>query len=176
MIKIVALRITDRIKEAGNTQKALTAHAGVIRARLGFHELSSETCSREAYMVLLLRNEDNGYQSLIGSLEAVRGLEIRHVTPDDHSAGNDMLPEVIDNRTIATLLIDNRESVVAEMQDLFSRYGCSIRTRLGLNERVDGRDTGVIVLELKGDKQEQMNLLKRLSASENITVSAVSFG
>lgn len=126
-------------------------------------------------MVLLLRDEDNGYRSLIDSLDTIRGLEIRHVTPADTLSGNDMLPEIIDNVTIATLLIDNREAVVAEMQDLFSRYGCSIRTRMGLNERIDGRDTGIIVLELTGDPQEQMNLLKRLSESENITVSAISF-
>ncbi|MCA1756608.1 MAG: hypothetical protein LC649_04020 [Bacteroidales bacterium] len=175
MIRIVALRITDRIKEAGNTQKALTAHAGAIRARLGFHELSSETCSREAYMVLLLRDEDNGYRSLLDSLETIRGLEVRHVTPTGSSVGTDILPGIIANRTIATLLIDNRETVVTEMQDILSRYGCSIRTRLGLNERVNGRDIGIIVLELTGDTQEQMNLLKRLSESGDITVSAVSF-
>jgi hypothetical protein len=175
MIRIVALRITDRIKEAGNTQKALTAHSAVIRARLGFHELTSETCSREAYMVLMLRDEESGYVKLIESLETIRGLEIRHVTPDVALPGNDMLPDMINNLTIATLLIDNRESVAVEMQEIFSRYGCSIRTRMGLNERVDGRDIGIIVLELTGDAQEQLNLLKRLSESEDITVSALSF-
>lgn len=169
------MRITDRIKEAGNTQKALTAHAGVIRARLGFHELTSETCSREAYMVLLLRDEDSGYIKLIDTLETIRGLEIRHVTPDNSDGENSLLPDVINNLTIATLLISNRESVAEHMQEIFSRYGCSIRTRLGLNERVEGRDIGIIVLELTGDGQEQMNLLKRLSESEDITVSALSF-
>jgi hypothetical protein len=175
MIRIVALRITDRIKEAGNTQKALTANAGVIRARLGFHELTSETCSREAFMVLLLRDEYGGYSKLIDSLETIRGLEIRHLTQDNSNGVTSLLPDVIHNHTIATLLVNNRESVAEDMQEIFSRYGCSIRTRLGLSERIEGRDIGIIVLELTGDGQEQMNLLNRLSESEDITVSALSF-
>lgn len=175
MIRIIVIKVVDRIKEAGNTQETLTKHASVIRARLGFHELNEKTCSREAYIVLLLRDDQKGYKKLVADLEMIRGLEIRDVTASsvvDAESIEDGLSPVV---TIATLFIDNREEVVSEMQGILSQYGCSIRTRLGLNEVIDGRETGIIVLELYGDPAEQNNLISKLSSSVNIRLSAVSF-
>ena len=175
MIKIIVIKVVDRIKEAGKTQEVLTKHASVIRARLGFHELNEETCSREAYIVLLLRDDQKGYKKLTDDLDLIYGLEIRHVTSSSVVDFESMVAGKSPVVTIATLFIDNRTEVVSEMQDIFSQYGCSIRTRLGLNEVIDGRETGVIVLELFGDPAEQNNLISKLSSSANIRLSAVSF-
>ena len=54
MVRVIGIKITDRIKEAGLVQKALSDHRGVISTRLGFHELSNEVCSREGFMVIHL--------------------------------------------------------------------------------------------------------------------------
>lgn len=175
MIRIIVIKVVDRIKEAGNTQETLTKHASVIRARLGFHELNEETCSREAFIVLLLRDDQQGYKKLIDDLQIIRGLEIRDITSSSVVDPVSVVASGSPVVTIATLIIENRTEVASEMQDILSRYGCSIRTRLGLNEVIDGQETGIIVLELYGDPVEQNNLLRRLSSSVNIRLSAVSF-
>ena len=40
MIKVLGIKIIDRIKEAGLTQEILSRHATVITTRLGFHEVT----------------------------------------------------------------------------------------------------------------------------------------
>ena len=46
MVRVTGIKITDRIKEAGLVQKALSDYVRIISTRLGFHELSEEMCSR----------------------------------------------------------------------------------------------------------------------------------
>ncbi len=58
MIKILGIKIIDRIKEAGLTQEILSKYAGLITTRLGFHELTTEVCSREAYIILHISGDD----------------------------------------------------------------------------------------------------------------------
>ena len=57
MIKVLGIKIIDRIKEAGLTQGILSRHANVITTRLGFHEVTDEVCSREAYIILHLNGD-----------------------------------------------------------------------------------------------------------------------
>jgi hypothetical protein len=47
---------------------------------------------------------------------------------------------------------------VVTIQKILTRYGCTIRTRLGVNEKFFGKDAGLIILELNGDIS-QMELL-----------------
>jgi len=56
MIKVLGLKIIDRIKEAGLTQEILSKHADLITTRLGFHEVTDEICSREAYIIIHLND------------------------------------------------------------------------------------------------------------------------
>ena len=74
-VRIIGLLITDRIKEAGRTQQALTKYAHVIKSRLGFHEVSEEVCSRVGIIILHLAGDPVECQNLEQELSLIGGLE-----------------------------------------------------------------------------------------------------
>jgi hypothetical protein len=158
MIRIVGIKITDRIKEVGITQEVLSKHASMITTRFGFHELTTEVCSREAYIVLHLNGKEADYEHLIKDLSGIGGVEIREM---------DFSKKVKENNKdekgsirILGLLVERDHDLVIGVQKLLTAYGCVIRTRLGVNEKFFGKPAGLIVLELKGD-EAQMNLLEK---------------
>ena len=69
MIKVLGIKIIDRIKEAGLTQNILSQHATVITTRLGFHEVTDEVCSREAYIILHLNGDPADSEKLRSNLK-----------------------------------------------------------------------------------------------------------
>jgi hypothetical protein len=77
MIKVLGIKIIDRIKEAGLTQGILSRHATLITTRLGFHEVTDEICSREAYIVLHLSGDPADTDDLISELRTLGGIDIR---------------------------------------------------------------------------------------------------
>jgi hypothetical protein len=78
-VRIIGLLITDRIKEAGQTQMALTKYAHVIKSRLGFHEVSEEVCSRVGIIILHLAGDAAECKSLEEELAQIRGLEVQRM-------------------------------------------------------------------------------------------------
>ncbi len=76
-LKIIGLLITDRIKEAGMTQKALTKHARIIKSRLGFHEVNEDKCSRVGFILLQVTGNTEEFDQLVNDLSAIGGLEIQ---------------------------------------------------------------------------------------------------
>lgn len=175
MIRVLAIRVIDRIKESGHTQGVLSRHSDIITARLGFHELNDDTCSREGYIVLLVKDDDTGYIRLTSDLDMIWGIEVREVTSSKNQAAEIIIPDAPGVVTIATLMVENRGEASAEIQDILSRYGCSIRTRLGLNNVIEGQETGIIILELTGEVGEQRGLVQRLTSVANVSISVVSF-
>lgn len=81
------------------------------------------------------------------------------------------------NTTILGIKLNNRNQKATELQDILTKYGCSIRSRIGLhdNEAVEADDQGIILLELTGDQQEQQNLEKSLKNLEDIQIQRMSF-
>ncbi len=79
---ILGILVFDRIKEAGRTQKVLTKHAGVIRTRLGFHELSDTVCSRVGTIVLVLQGTPEKWKQLEADLSEIGGIEIKKMQFD----------------------------------------------------------------------------------------------
>ena len=77
---ILGIMVYDRIKEAGRTQKLLTKHAKVIRTRLGFHELSTEVCSRVGTILLVLQGDEQQWKLLTDDLKEVGGIETQTMT------------------------------------------------------------------------------------------------
>lgn len=70
----------------------------------------------------------------------------------------------------------NRQSVAAQVQVLFTKYGSSIRTRLGLNEPGESDKSGsLIVLELIGNINEWEKLEKELLQLEKVEVKRMDF-
>jgi hypothetical protein len=61
---------------------------------------------------------------------------------------------------ILGVLVQDRENLPVKLQDIFSKYGCCIKTRIGLNELdIPGKGSaGLIILELMGDKEECIRL------------------
>lgn len=78
-IRILGLLITDRIKEAGQTQRLLTDNAAIIRSRLGFHEVTEATCSRTGVILLQLTGSSDQQDHLEASLRALRGVEVQRM-------------------------------------------------------------------------------------------------
>ncbi|NVN95827.1 MAG: hypothetical protein HXX18_11145 [Bacteroidetes bacterium] len=78
-MRVLGLMITDRIKEAGRTQKILSNNAGIIRSRLGFHEVSEDVCSRVGLVLLQLGGNPTGWDQLEKELKSIEGLEIQRM-------------------------------------------------------------------------------------------------
>jgi len=79
---ILGILVFDRIKEAGKTQKILSKHAGIIRTRLGFHELSEAVCSRVGTIVLVLEGKPENWAELEKDLSEIGGIEIKKMMFD----------------------------------------------------------------------------------------------
>ncbi len=158
MIRIIGIRLTDRIKEVGLTQEVLSKHANVITTRFGFHELTSEVCSREAYIILHLNGDEASSDHLLKDLSSVGGITVKEMNfegkPKEQKGG-----QAGDIRILG-LLIEKDHDLIIAVQKLLSSYGCVIRARLGVNEKFFGKPAGLIILELAGDSR-QMDFLER---------------
>ena len=159
MIKILGLKIIDRIKEAGLTQEILSRYADIITTRLGFHELSTELCAREAYILIHISGSILEAEKLRSELNDLGGVLLREMSFDDQPFVNFSIEEGA--LRILGLLIENRDhEAVKSVQKTFTSYGCVIRTRLGVNEEFFGQPAGLIIIELAGD-EIQMDLLEK---------------
>jgi len=78
-IRIVAIMIYDRIKEAGKTQMILSKYAHIIKSRLGFHEVSEFKCSRIGMIVLQLVGNPVEWDNMEKELSNIGGIEIKHI-------------------------------------------------------------------------------------------------
>ena len=159
MIKVLGIKIIDRIKEAGITQKVLSKHASVITTRLGFHEVTDAVCSREAVIILHLSGDPAYSEKLTSELGEIGGIEIREMAFTGGRKKTEMGSDT-DNIEILGILVDQKPDVIRAVQKILTAYGCYIRTRLGVNEVFFGEPAGLIILELTGDKK-QRDLLER---------------
>jgi hypothetical protein len=174
MIKVLGIKIIDRIKEAGLTQNVLSRHANIITTRLGFHEVTDEICSREAYIILHLNGDPADSENLRSELEALGGVEIREIT---FNTDKELLNTGSDGGSVEILgiLAERNKSVIDKVQKILTSYGCNIRTRLGVNEVFFGEPAGLIILELKGDASQRLLLEKALKSLEHVHVRTMVF-
>ena len=174
MIKVLGIKITDGIKEAGLTQGILSRHATVITTRLGFHEVTDEVCSREAYIILHLNGDPADTDKLASELKKLEGIEIREITftSDKETLNTETARNSVE---ILGILVEKSPSVILSVQKLLTSYGCNIRTRLGVNEVFFGEPAGLIILELKGDETQRHLLEKDLKALSQVHVRSMVF-
>jgi len=73
--------------------------------------------------------------------------------------------------------ITDRVQNAGEVQKLFSEYGCSIKTRLGLHEVHHNAcsPNGLILLEVVGEDAEVDQLRKRLAKIKGVQVKKMEF-
>lgn len=159
MITILGIKIIDRIKEAGLTQGILSKYSGLITTRLGFHELTTELCSREAYILIHLTGSASEAGRLYSELKGIGGIDVREMTFDDNKTFINFSSEEGALRIIGILIKKKEHEVISSLQKTLTSYGCVIRTRLGVNEEFFGEPAGLIVIELIGD-EIQMDLLE----------------
>jgi len=78
---------------------------------------------------------------------------------------------------ILGVLVRNREQSIQKVQDTFTKFGCSIRTRLGINvsQDYDAKDAGLVLLELTGEIAEMEMLENAIKNIENIEVQKMIF-
>ncbi len=73
--------------------------------------------------------------------------------------------------------ITDRVKHVPSVQELFTKYGCSIRTRLGLHNTSEHfcSPNGLILLEMSGDEEPVWQLMEELQAIEGVEVQKMVF-
>ena len=159
MIKILGVKILDRIKEAGLTQEILSKHSSLITTRLGFHELTTEMCSREAYIILHLSGNQSDAGRLISDLKTIGGIEIAEMSFEDEKEFKNFSADEGALRILGILIQNKDIEAIHSFQKTLTSYGCVIRARLGVNEDFYGSPAGLIIIELAGD-EIQMDLLE----------------
>ena len=83
----------------------------------------------------------------------------------------------MDKHIIYGVHVTNRMNKATNVQQLFSEYGCNIKTRIGLHDV--GKDfcspSGVILLEMFGDEAACDEFRKKLSTIDGIEVQQMIF-
>ncbi|MCL6629865.1 MAG: hypothetical protein K6U00_09730 [Armatimonadetes bacterium] len=80
-------------------------------------------------------------------------------------------------RIVLGVLLPNRFDEAPEFQKLITKYGCVIRTRLGLHEVCDHKCSvsGLILLEMYGDESQILELEDKLRHFDGIQVQKMVF-
>ncbi len=83
---------------------------------------------------------------------------------------------MIDVRILG-VLVETRSEAAARVQEILTKYGCNIRTRLGLHtlEAPECSNCGLILLELSGSQDECIRLENELLALDNVRVQKMVF-
>ncbi len=75
------------------------------------------------------------------------------------------------------VLVETRTQAAQKVQEILTKYGCSIRTRLGLHtlDLPDCASCGLIILELTGNQDECIRLENELWALDGVKVQKMVF-
>lgn len=78
---------------------------------------------------------------------------------------------------ILGIRISDRFTKTVQVQNILTKFGCSIKTRLGLHELNDDTNSsaGMIILELSGDVGEFLKLENALIGIDGIEVKKMVF-
>lgn len=78
---------------------------------------------------------------------------------------------------ILGILITDRQKEAGKVQNVLTKYGCSIKTRLGLHEVTDDvcSTSGLLLLELIGDISEMDKLENELVVIEGTQTQKMIF-
>ncbi|MFP4063977.1 MAG: hypothetical protein ACLFS0_00560 [Bacteroidales bacterium] len=75
------------------------------------------------------------------------------------------------------ILVALRSEAAIKVQEVLTKYGCSVRTRLGLNIPDDSGsgEQGLIILDLFGDPDESIRLENELRSLDRVKVQRMEF-
>jgi hypothetical protein len=77
---------------------------------------------------------------------------------------------------VLLVLVSLRKSVAPRVQKVLTAWGCFIKTRLGLHQGTlkDCTETGLIFLELVGDKKKHLELARKLNLLPGVEAKLVT--
>ena len=83
----------------------------------------------------------------------------------------------VSRHIIVGVHVTERVQHAGEVQTILSKYGCSIRTRLGLHEADQGvcSPNGLIVLEMLDDEVVTVEMIVELESIEGVEVKQMVF-
>jgi hypothetical protein len=78
-------------------------------------------------------------------------------------------------KSILIALLRTRSKSAVKFQKVLTKYGCIVKTRLGIHDGVGGicSDTGLIILELVGDRKDIGALEKKLNSITGVSAKLV---
>lgn len=78
--------------------------------------------------------------------------------------------------TIIGIKISNRLESAVSVQEILTKYGCIIKTRIGLHEEINGQCSprGLIILEIIND-EESIKIANELCDIEEIKIQQMKF-
>ena len=78
-------------------------------------------------------------------------------------------------KTILIIHMDKRRKDAPPAQEILTRHGCIIKTRLGIHDGVLDKcsDHGLIILELVGERRQIQKLEKELKALSGVKTKSV---
>ena len=78
-------------------------------------------------------------------------------------------------RELMLILIDKRKDDAPAVQKILTTWGCLIKTRLGIHDGVldNCSNSGLIILELVGDREKQERLAERLNVLSGVKAKIV---
>jgi hypothetical protein len=77
---IMGVHIDDRLREAVEVQKLLTANGQFIKTRLGLHEIEKSASAANGLLVLELAGTDEQTRQLADGLNGLAGVEAKVMT------------------------------------------------------------------------------------------------
>jgi hypothetical protein len=77
--KILAVHITDRMKDAAAVQKVFTEFGCNIRTRVGLHDVAGDVCAPGGVVILELVGPATITGEIAGRLSAITGVEVQKV-------------------------------------------------------------------------------------------------
>lgn len=76
---IIGVRMEDRVDNAIKFQETLTKNGCKIKARLGLHETSDNTCSNDGIIVLQPCGNKEDVEALVKELNSLEGVTARYI-------------------------------------------------------------------------------------------------
>jgi hypothetical protein len=76
---IVAIHVTDRVKQVIRVQSVLTKYGGYIKTRIGLHEAKGKSASPNGIMLLELVGAHRCCKDILAELNAISGVEAKSI-------------------------------------------------------------------------------------------------
>jgi hypothetical protein len=77
--QILAIHVTDRLKEALAVQQVFTEFGCNIKTRLGLHDVDGDLCAPGGVVILDLVGDDGIADRIAGRLQGIEGVEVQKV-------------------------------------------------------------------------------------------------